>query len=236
MKRFRQLASAEDVHALALHWGILPFFAGSVPGFSIEERIAPRFWFPAEGEGIWEAKGPIIRAGGLVYGKLYRKKACFITESLYAHLRNWRRSRARLTPVERTLLELLSAECSLVSREWKSLAGFGTRRSTRIDLRIGPECFCETSDTEMRREGFDTAVANLQMAGYVLIEDFEYNRDKQGRPYGWGLARYTTPECLLGEAALEVTCSPQESAERLAACLRAIPVEMTECAIARFIG
>ena len=31
-----------------------------------------------------------------------------------------------------------------------------------------------------------------------MIADFEYNIDRHGNPYGWGVARYTTPEALYG--------------------------------------
>ena len=41
-------------------------------------------------------------------------------------------------------------------------------------------------------------MARLQMAGYVVIADFEYKYDCQGNRHGWGVARYTTPEALYG--------------------------------------
>ena len=43
--------------------GFLPFFRCGIPGFSIEERIAPEYWFSDEAEGAWEWKGPVIREG-----------------------------------------------------------------------------------------------------------------------------------------------------------------------------
>ena len=38
------------------------------------------------------------------------------------------------------------------------------------------------------------------MQTYLCIADFEYELDKHGKPYGWGVARYTTPEALYGRA------------------------------------
>lgn len=38
------------------------------------------------------------------------------------------------------------------------------------------------------------------MQGYVVTTNFEYATDKTGNPYGWGLARYATPEAAFGEA------------------------------------
>ena len=42
--------------------------------------------------------------------------------------------------------------------------------------------------------GFDTVITRLQMQTYITIGDFVYSQDKFGRPYGWGIAEYTTPE------------------------------------------
>ena len=42
--------------------------------------------------------------------------------------------------------------------------------------------------------GFDTVITRLQMQTYITIGDFVYSQDKFGRPYGWDIAEYTTPE------------------------------------------
>ena len=34
------------------------------------------------------------------------------------------------------------------------------------------------------------------MGAYVCIADFEYQVSRQGEPYGWGVARYCTPEAM----------------------------------------
>ena len=33
----------------------------------------------------------------------------------------------------------------------------------------------------------------------MLISNFVYKKDKNGKPYGWGVAEYSTPERFLGE-------------------------------------
>lgn len=48
-------------------------------------------------------------------------------------------------------------------------------------------------------KGFETVITRLQMEAYLVVEDFEYMRDKAGNTYGWGVARYSTPERLAGE-------------------------------------
>ena len=46
--------------------------------------------------------------------------------------------------------------------------------------------------------GFETCITRLQMQSYVCIADFVYMQDRYGRPYGWGVAEYATPEELFG--------------------------------------
>ena len=46
--------------------------------------------------------------------------------------------------------------------------------------------------------GFDTVITRLRMQTYITIGDFVYSQDKFGRPYGWDIAEYTTPEMQLG--------------------------------------
>ena len=47
-------------------------------------------------------------------------------------------------------------------------------------------------------KGFDTVITRLQMQSYVCVADFVYMQDKHGKPYGWGVAQYTTPEHFFG--------------------------------------
>ena len=43
---------------------------------------------------------------------------------------------------------------------------------------------------------FDALIAQLQMGTHVCIADFEYLVSKKGETYGWGVARYCTPEAM----------------------------------------
>ena len=55
-------------------------------------------------------------------------------------------------------------------------------------------------------------------AGFVSLEwfpDFEYQYDKQGRSYGWGVARYTTPEALFGDKIALLNHTPEKSKVRI---------------------
>lgn len=66
-------------------------------------------------------------------------------------------------------------------------------------------------------KGFDTIITRLQMQTYLCIADFEYMRDKFGRTYGWGVARYSTPEELFGYDTVTAAYirSPEESRQRI---------------------
>ena len=52
----------------------------------------------------------------------------------------------------------------------------------------------------------------------LVIADFEHSIDRHGNRYGWGIARYTTPETLYGPLRTERT--PAESFERICEHLR----------------
>ena len=56
------------------------------------------------------------------------------------------------------------------------------------------------------------------MGLWACISDFEYNIDQHGNRYGWGLARYSTPEVMYGEDFVRSAIgqrSPEESRQRL---------------------
>ena len=49
------ISTIEDLEQAVEELGFLPYFANSIPGFSIEERVDPRVWFSGE-PGTWEWK------------------------------------------------------------------------------------------------------------------------------------------------------------------------------------
>ena len=57
-------------------------------------------------------------------------------------------------------------------------------------------------------------MARLQMQTYAIITNFEYALDKYGREYGWGLARYGTPERRFGADWLEKAYREDPTASR----------------------
>ena len=96
---------------------------------------------------------------------------------------------------DKTLFELIDGNAPIVSKQLKKLGNY----------------------KKGGNKGFDSIVTRLQSQCYVIISDFVYMKDKYGRPYGWGVAEYSTPEKFMGEEFTDkvYSKSPQESYERL---------------------
>ncbi len=179
------IKTEQDLAGAVEKLGILPLFKNSIPGFSVEENVEPALWFGAE-PGPWEWKGPVIRETGCAYGKFLEKKAVFISKDIFPDFANYRRDGydfdARyedgLAPFQhKELFDLLDKTAPILSGDLRD------KGSYRKD----------------GKKGFETMINRLQGQCYVLISDFVYKKDKNGKPYGWGVAEYSTPERFLGE-------------------------------------
>ena len=218
------IRSKQDMIDAVRTFGIVPLFANSIPGFSIEEHCDPRCWFPDTGEGIWEWKGPVIRESGCAYGKFFEKKAAFVSREFFPDLANCRRDGydfdARyddgLAPrQDKDLFDLIDAHAPILSKQLKAIGNYGKNG----------------------RRGFDTSITRLQEQGYVIISDFVYLRDRYGKPYGWGVAEYSTPERQFGpDFTREVYLhQPEESRTRLLDQLKTLLPETPETKLTRFL-
>ena len=87
---------------------------------------------------------------------------------------------------EQYLYDIIASRHSILSKDAKVIGGYVKPKAN------GP-------DQWEPRKGFDTSVTKLQMQCYVLTSDFEYEIDKNGNFYGWGIARYATPEEFYGK-------------------------------------
>ena len=202
--RFEKLKSADDIVRLVEEIGFLPFFVCGVPGFSVEECCPPELWFASDVDGPWEWKGPIARSGKCVYGKFFSGKAGFISTEWFPDFANHRRDGydfdaryddALASARDKVLYDTITANGSLLSTELKEM------------------CNCKKGGNK----GFETIITRLQMQTYVNISDFEYRKDKTGKPYGWGVARYSTPEKVFGYEAVTSAYKkdPKESKEKI---------------------
>lgn len=187
--RFNKLKSADDIVRLVQKIGFLPFFANDITGFSIEEHCPRELWFADDADGPWEWKGPIARSRECVYGKFFGGKAGFVSPEWFPDLVNYRRNGydfdARYddglaSRKDKDVYDTIEANGSLLSKELKAMCNY------RKD----------------GNKGFETVITRLQMQTYVNIADFVYMKDKHGNTYGWGVAKYSTPEEMFGYEAV----------------------------------
>ena len=72
--------------------GFLPFFRGSVSGFSVEDVTQGRDWFTGDlKRDPWSWRQIIAGEGKIAYGKLFDKKAGFISKEWVPVFANFRR-------------------------------------------------------------------------------------------------------------------------------------------------
>lgn len=223
--RFRELTCAQELTALVEEIGFLPLFKSPVSGFSVEELCSPDLWFSDEVEGPWEWKGPVARSGRCVYGRFFGGHPGFVSVDWLPDFANYRRDGydfdARFDDglasiKDRDLYETLARSGSLLSKELKRQCGY-----RKGGLR-----------------GFDTVIARLQMQTYVVVSNFEYEIDRNGVPYGWGVMRYSTPEKLFGYECVTSAYerAPEESKSRVAAHLTRLLPDADARQIAALVG
>lgn len=222
--RFYELKSKEDIIRLVDEIGFLPFFKNEISGFSIEEHTPMELWFSDVADGPWEWKGPVARNGNCLYGKFFGNKAGFIRLDQFPDFANYRRDgydfdsrydEGLAQTKDKNIYDTIAEHGTLLSKSLKSICNY----------RKGGN------------KGFDTVITRLQMQSYVCIADFEYMRDKYGRQYGWGVAKYSTPEELYGyDKITEAYCrEPEESRERIVKYIMDILKDTEEDKILKFI-
>ena len=194
--------SRETLEKAAESFGILPFFPNNIKGLSVEEMCAPGMLFGGNyDEGCWEWKGPVIRKRRAAYGKFFRRKAGFVSLDLLPDFLNYRRN---IYPVkegstEEMLLDIIKENDSLSSTELKRLI-FGKQDRTLWNDFPGMENNIGFPLSERKgKKSLESPLQRLQMGGWIIISDFEYKLTKQGERYGWGVARYSTPEIVFGD-------------------------------------
>ncbi len=218
--------SMQELTDLIEKMGFVPFFANEIPGFSLEEHIAPKRWYGGS-ESFWDAwewKGPVIRQTGCAYGKFLRNKAMYISAEWFPDFANYRRDGydfdARYDDglasyYDKELFELLDANAPILSKSLKQIGNYG----------------------KGGRKGLEGMITRLQKQCYVVISDFRYARDRYGNRYGWGIAEYSTPEKLYGTDFTDAVYrrAPEESYMRVLEQFQRILPEAEEAQIKRLL-
>ena len=221
MSRLPVIRNSNDMKEIVEEYGFLPFFSSAIPGFSVEEMALSSVWFPPKGEGVWEWKSDVIHSTGCAYGKFILSRPAFISKDLFITLAAYRRdgydfegmvNDGMVTKNERTIYSILEEA--------------GTASSAFLRQRAG-----------MSKSVFDSTITRLQMRTFMMVSGFGYNLTKEGRPYGWGIARYALPETIY--EGLDETLNalePADAKDRLLADLRRHFPDADDDALLRTIG
>ncbi|MCR4921539.1 MAG: hypothetical protein K5945_07545 [Bacteroidaceae bacterium] len=202
--------------------GFLPLLESGIPGYAAESLMAEECRYTKFDDGswewpLWQWKGEVVREMPSVYGKFFAGKAGFISREWWPDFYNWRRSQNPVPEegsIEDVILSTLRIHGSMITRELRAA--------------------CDFTGKNMRSR-FDAYVGRMQMACYIVTEDFVYPVDKHGREYGFGWSLLTTPERFLGREACLCDRTPEESFRRMVAHLSRLLPDASEAQIARLI-
>ncbi|MBP5305327.1 MAG: hypothetical protein J6Z02_05710 [Lachnospiraceae bacterium] len=209
--------------------GFLPLFKNDIPGFSLEERTIPKYWWSGNVEkDPWEWREVIARTGEVAYGKFFDKKAGFISLKWLPYFVNHRRDGydfdalwddGKASRKQKLVMDLFAGDLAneeYLSNELKAKAGFGKEAE----------------------KGYEGVTSKLQMQMYICVRDFRQRKNKKGDSYGWPVAVYTTPEHLWGYD--HVTSAykekPEESAKRIADHIKDVYPVATDAMIKKVMG
>lgn len=220
---FPKIYSAAGMMELIGKIGFLPLLDSGITGFSAEEIVAEECRYITFPEGgwewpLWKWKGEIVTEMPCVYGKFFDKKAGFVSREWWPDLCNYRRSkqpRPADETIEGSILSTLQLSGSLITRELRTVCGFTGKGM---------------------RSKFDGYLTRLEMATYIVTENFVYPRDKHNHEYGWGWSLLNTPEALYGKDACHCNRTPLESYERIHEHLKEILPDATDKQLNKMIG
>lgn len=219
----KEIHTVEELMMLIDEVGMLPLLDSAVKGYSAHELVAEECRYVVYPDGgwdwpMWKWKGQIVTEMPCMYGKFFNKKAGYITQEWWPDFCNYRRSkypRPADDSIEGAILATLQQAGSLITRELRAACGF---------------------DGKGMRSKFDGYLTRLQMATYIVTEDFVYPLDKHNNEYGWGWSLLNTPEDLYGREASLCGRTPEESFQRIYDHLRNLLPEATDKQILKLIG
>ena len=143
--------------------GFLPLFKNDIPGFSLEERTVPEYWWSEDPKvDPWMWREIIARRGDIAYGKFFDKKAGFISREWLPYFVNYRRDgydfdalweEGKASAKQKKIMDLYSEESEeeeYYSNELKKKAGFGKEGERALkepsrDYRCRCICVCGIS-------------------------------------------------------------------------------------------
>lgn len=205
--------------------GFLPLFKNDIPGFSLEERTVPEYWWcenPKLDPWIW--REIITRDKDIVYGKFFNKKAGFITREWLPDFANYRRDGYDFDALwddekasirQKKIMDLFTEDRELYSFEIKQMAGF----------------------SKNGEKNFEGTIADLQMHMYLCMCDFRKRKNKKDEEYGMAVSVFSMPEHVFSydHVTSMYNISPEQSKERLINHIKDIYPIATEKQIGKII-
>lgn len=119
--------------------------------------------------------------GNCLYGKFFAGKAGFISKEWFPAFANYRRDGYDFDALY---------DDGKAARKDKNIYDTVVENGSLLTGELKKKC----NYVKGGNKGFETVITRLQIETYLVVEDFEYMRDKVGNTYGWGVARYYTPE------------------------------------------
>lgn len=173
-----QIRCSEDMDTAIREFGILPFFANAVPGFSVEELTPPSHFLTDDELGPWDWKIDALGSGDIAYGKfLFGGKAAFATESWYRDIMNYRRAMAKYQPG------------GIEKEVWEEIRDRGAMTSAELRKRFGVKK--NKIDTILMHLMNDTLVVTGAIQRVFRGPDLHYD--------GWQRSSFCTPDAIFGD-------------------------------------
>lgn len=171
----------ERMQELINTYQLIPFFANSVPGFSVQEHTPPECWFTQENLGPWDWKIACVQSGDIAYGKfLYGGKSAFATVDVYRELINWRRSLPKYQPndQQRIVLDYLKENGSITVSQVRSLLGMTKAAADALLGKLQMQTRVVTGDITRVYRGPDLTYSGWQRSSFcapeALFEDLDF--------------------------------------------------------------
>ncbi len=181
-----RVRTVEEAADLIRRVGFLPLFSNSIPGFSLEEHVTSGSWWSGNpASDPWEWRQILARREEFAYGKVFEKKAGFISKEWFPAFANYRRNGYDFDALyddelasrrSKKLMDEFMDGRSWLSFEAKARAGFGK----------GGE------------KNFEGTLSDLQMQTYLIMHDFRQKLNRKGEAYGWYIAALEMPEAKWG--------------------------------------
>ena len=216
--------------------GFMPFFAGEIPGLSVEEHTPLGAWWTGNrATDPWEWREAVAAAHEVAYGKFFDGRAGFISQEWLPHFANARRNgwdfdgkwqNGDASHRERAIMEhFVDPEsedeptftgATILSTELKRMAGFGK----------GGE------------KNFPGVLTGLEMQLYLVIGGFRRRTNKRGGEFGMPVSVIMAPESLWGYERMTAAYveSPAESWQKIYNHARQMAPGADEKALARLVG